>query len=58
MACVTVCQGLFRNHGEAALAALKPHLDRLSDDMSESAQKCLCEMVAGERRPLYVTSES
>ena len=41
-------QGLFRNHGESVLEALKPHLDRLSDDMTESSQKCLCEILAGQ----------
>ncbi|KAF0299400.1 Proteasome activator complex subunit 4A [Amphibalanus amphitrite] len=39
--------GLFRNHGDQVLDALKPHMDRLSEDMTESAQKCLCEIIAG-----------
>ncbi|XP_043232367.1 proteasome activator complex subunit 4B-like isoform X2 [Amphibalanus amphitrite] len=40
-------KGLFRNHGDQVLDALKPHMDRLSEDMTESAQKCLCEIIAG-----------
>ncbi|XP_037083000.1 proteasome activator complex subunit 4B-like isoform X1 [Pollicipes pollicipes] len=42
-----VFKGLFRNHGEELLEVFKPHLDRLSKEVTESSQKCLCEIVAG-----------
>lgn len=50
-----VFKGLFRNHGDAILEVMRPHMDRLRDETTESAQKCLAEIVAGEWSLLYFT---